>query len=114
MPARTVRVLCNTLQERSLSILAYLIKTFIQHGSNPCEINLSVIRDYLGLKTGKNDRKNNYLITDVFLLLQKLGLIQFHTEKIKDKKTESVKMCYILDIVNPNLDFECDFDNENY
>ena len=47
-------------------------------------------------------------------MLQKLGLIQFHTEKIKDKKTESVKMCYILDIVNPNLDFECDFDNENY
>ena len=49
LPDDTIRVLCNTLQERCLSVLSYLLKTFAQHGENPCEINMDIIKAHVGL-----------------------------------------------------------------
>lgn len=99
LPNETIRVLCNNLKERSLSILAYLLKTYIQHGEEPCQINLDIIKSQVGL-CASNKGYNNTVILDCFSLLQKLDLIQVHKEKIKDKKTGGFKDIYILDKVN--------------
>ena len=47
LPDDTIRILCNTLQERCLSILSYLLKTYVQHGENPCEINMDIIKKFI-------------------------------------------------------------------
>ena len=103
LPDDTIRVLCNTLQERCLSILAYLIKTFVQHESKPCEINLDIIKTYVGLSKS-NRGTNNEVVRDIFVVLKKLGLIEYHTEKIFDAKTGGYKSRYILDKVDNRVE----------
>ena len=103
LPDDTIRVLCNTLQERCLSILAYLIKTFVQHESKPCEVNLDIIKTYVGLSKS-NRGTNNEVVRDIFVVLKKLGLIEYHTEKIFDAKTGGYKSRYILDKVDNRVE----------
>ena len=103
LPDDTIRVLCNTLQERCRSILAYLIKTFVQHESKPCEINLDIIKTYVGLSKS-NRGTNNEVVRDIFVVLKKLGLIEYHTEKIFDAKTGGYKSRYILDKVDNRVE----------
>lgn len=104
LPCDTVRILCVNLQERSLSILAYLIKTYFQHGQRPCEINIDVIKNHVGLNVDNRGR-NNEVIKDIFLLLKKLGLIEYHTEKNFDAVSGGFKTRYILDKVDNKIDF---------
>lgn len=104
LPCDTVRILCVNLQERSLSILAYLIKTYFQHGQRPCEINIDVIKNHVGLNVDNRGR-NNEVIKDIFLLLKKLGLIEYHTEKTFDAVSGGFKTRYILDKVDNKVDF---------
>lgn len=58
LPDETIRILCNTLQERCLSILAYLLKTYVQHGGKPCEVNLDIIKTYVGLSASNSSQPN--------------------------------------------------------
>lgn len=105
LPDETVRVCYNTLQDRCLSILAYLLKTFIQHGEKPCQINLDIIKAYVGLCVS-NRGCSNQIIKDCLLVLQGLGFITYHTEKETDDKTGGTKMIYILDKVNNSIKFD--------
>lgn len=104
LPCDTVRVLCVNLQERSLSILAYLIKTYFQHGQNSCEVNIDMIKNHVGLNVD-NRGKNNQIVKDIFLLLKKLGLINYHTEKVFDSVSGGFKTKYILDKVDNKVEF---------
>ena len=104
LPSDTVKILCNTLQERCLSVLAYLLKTYIQHGSQACEVNLEVIKGYVGLSK-TNRGSNNEIIRDIFLVLSKLGLIKFKAEKALDQTTGGYRTRYILEEVNNKVDF---------
>ena len=104
LPDDTVRVLCNTLQERCLSILAYLLKTYVQHGEGPCEVNLDIIKGYVGLSQ-INRGKNNEVVRDIFIILKQLGLIDYHIEKILDAKTGGYRTRYILDKVDNMVQF---------
>lgn len=99
LPDETVRIICNTLKERCLSILTYLLKTYIQHNEQPCQINLDIIKNYIGL-CASNKGYNNQIVLDCFGVLQQLGLIQYHSEKIKDEKTGGLKSIYVLDKVS--------------
>lgn len=104
LPCDTVRVLCVNLQERSLSILAYLIKTYCQHGFKPCEINIDIMKQHVGLNVD-NRGYNNQVIKDILALLWKLGFINFHVEKTFDAKTGGFKIRYILDRVDNKVEF---------
>lgn len=99
LPDETVRIICNTLKERCLSILAYLLKTYIQHGEKPCQITLDIIKEQVGLCTS-NRCLNNEIVKDCLLVLRQLGLIEYNDEKIKDEKTGGIRHIYILDKVN--------------
>ena len=104
LPDETIRVLCNTLQERCLSILSYLLKTFVQHGGVSCEVNLDIIKAYVGLSK-TNRGTNNEVVRDIFVVLKQLGLIDYHTEKIKDVSTGGYRTRYFLDKVDNRVQF---------
>ena len=104
LPDETVRVLCNTLQDRCLSILAYLLKTYVQHGEESCEINFDIIKHYVGLNI-QNRGSNNQIIKDIFIILKKLGLIEYHNEKRLDVQTGCYKTRYYLDKVDNKVTF---------
>lgn len=104
LPNDTVRVLCNTLQERCLSVLAYLLKTYVQHGCQSCEVSLEVIKGYVGLSK-TNRGSNNEIIRDIFIVLNRLGLIRYKLEKVLDQATGGYKTKYILEEVNNQVRF---------
>ena len=95
LPKPTVRILCNTLRERSLSILAYLLKSYFQHGQKPFNINIDVLKAQVGLSSA-NRGTNNEVITDTLILLKKLGFIDYKVVKEMDKVSGGFKTVYIL------------------
>ena len=101
LPVNTVRVICNTLHPRCLSILAYLLKTYVQHNNETCDINMEVIKDYVGLNP-KNRGVNSEIIRDCMFVLKKLELIDYKVEKRVENNT--TKTYYVLLWVNNEVD----------
>ena len=104
LPKPTVRILCNTLRERSLSILAYLLKSYFQHGQKPLNINIDVLKAQVGLSSA-NRGTNNEVITDTLILLKKLGFIDYKVVKEMDKVSGGFKTVYILLSVDNYIDW---------
>lgn len=104
LPDDTIRILCNTLQERCLSILSYLLKTYVQHGESPCEINMDIIKAYVGLSKS-NRGTNNEVVRDIFVVLKQLGFIDYHSYKEMDATTGGFKTKYVLDRVDNRVRF---------
>ena len=104
LPKPTVRILCNTLRERSLSILAYLLKSYFQHGQKPFNINIDVLKAQVGLSSA-NRGTNNEVITDTLILLKKLGFIDYKVVKEMDKVSGGFKTVYILLSVDNYIDW---------
>ena len=104
LPKPTVRILCNTLRERSLSILAYLLKSYFQHGQKPFSINIDILKAQVGLSSA-NRGTNNEVITDTLILLKKLGFIDYKVVKEMDKVSGGFKTVYILLSVDNYIDW---------
>ena len=104
LPKPTVRILCNTLRERSLSILAYLLKSYFQHGQKPFNINIDILKAQVGLSSA-NRGTNNEVITDTLILLKKLGFIDYKVIKEMDKVSGGFKTVYILLSVDNYIDW---------
>ena len=104
LPKPTVRILCNTLRERSLSILAYLLKSYFQHGQKPFNINIDILKAQVGLSSA-NRGTNNEVITDTLVLLKKLGCIDYKVVKEMDKVSGGFKTVYILLSVDNYIDW---------
>lgn len=105
LPQPTVRVLCNTLRERSLSIFAYLLKTYAQHEQKPCLINIDIMKGQLGLNV-ENRGTNNEIVTDTLILLKSIGLIDYRKTKEVDVGTGGYKTTYTLLKVNNYINLE--------
>lgn len=104
LPKPTVRILCNTLRERSLSILAYLLKSYFQHGQKSFNINIDILKAQVGLSSA-NRGTNNEVITDTLILLKKLGFIDYKVVKEMDKASGGFKTVYILLSVDNYIDW---------
>ena len=104
LPKPTVRILCNTLRERSLTILAYLLKSYFQHGQKPFNINIDILKAQVGLSSA-NRGTNNEVITDTLILLKKLGFIDYKVVKEMDKISGGFKTVYILLSVDNYIDW---------
>ena len=98
LPINTVRVLVNTLKERSLSVLAILIKIWYKNEEKSGPFSLSYVKAILGLST-KNKGASNQTILDILFVLKKLDLIEYHAQM------EGNKTKYYLDSVNNTLNF---------
>ena len=107
LPKPTVRILCNTLREMSLSILAYLLKSYFQHGQKPFNINIDILKAQVGLSSA-NRGTNNEVITDTLILLKKLGFIDYKVVKEMDKVSGGFKTVYILLSVDNYIDWTGD------
>lgn len=104
LPCDTVRVLCVNLQERSLSTLAYLIKSYFQHNQEPYEINLDILKAQVGL-SADNRGRNNQVVKDILVLLERLGFVEYHVERDFNAETGGFKTKYIIDKVDNEVNF---------
>lgn len=104
LPCDTVRVLCVNLKERSLSTLAYLLKSYFQHGQTSYEVNLDILKAHVGLSVDNRGR-NNQTIKDILLLLKKLGFIEYHIGRDFNADSGGFKTKYIIDKVDNRVEF---------
>lgn len=104
LPCDTVRVLCVNLKERSLSTLAYLLKSYYQHGKTSYEVNLDILKAHVGLSVD-NRGKNNQTIKDILLLLKKLGFIEYHIDRDFSAESGGFKTKYVIDKVDNCVEF---------
>ena len=87
-----------------MSILAYLLKSYFQHGQKPFNINIDVLKAQVGLSSA-NRGTNNEVITDTLILLKKLGFIDYKVVKEMDKVSGGFKTVYILLSVDNYIDW---------
>jgi hypothetical protein len=74
IPVETIRVLVNTMNERSISVYVYL---FIRYyaAKKPFFITYAELKEFVGLSS--RTRSNDTVIQDILTVLQKLGLIDY-------------------------------------
>ena len=87
-----------------MSILAYLLKSYFQHGQKPFNINIDILKAQVGLSSA-NRGTNNEVITDTLILLKKLGFIDYKVVKEMDKVSGGFKTVYILLSVDNYIDW---------
>ena len=75
IPESTLRIMSNTLSENTINVYIFLCKAFIANKEKPCDFTIHALKAYCGL--GVKGDSNNYIITDILMVLQKLGLIEY-------------------------------------
>ena len=71
----TLRVMLSSLNENAISVYVYFLNRYLANQSQSYEFTLDQVKAFIGLRVGI--RTNNYIITDIIQVLQKLGLLEY-------------------------------------
>lgn len=82
VPSPTLRILNTTLKENTISIYIYLLNRYIANYEEPYFFYLDRLKEYIGIST--KAKENNYIITDILLILKQLNLIDYEVKKIRN------------------------------
>lgn len=74
VPYGTLQVLTSTVTENVISIYVYLLNRYIASYEQPFRYTINELKTTIGLSV--NTRSNNYIISSILLLLEKLGLLK--------------------------------------
>lgn len=81
----TLRKMVNTLNENSISVYIYLLGRFLAGKEQPFKVEIDQIKEFIGIAL--SSRGNNYIVTDILLVLGKLGLIEYELVLEKEVRT---------------------------
>lgn len=90
----TLRILINTMRERTISLYVYLLNRYIANGEKPFEFSITGLRGFLGMST--SSRGNNGVITDILEILKQLKLIDYVIFTTNEEGTGHIKTIYKL------------------
>ena len=93
LPIDTLRKLVNTLKENAITIYIYLLNRFEANSQQPYGFSIDGLKQIAGL--GSKSRNNNYIVTDILEILQRLGLIKYTVVNTTDEK-QRIYTQYIL------------------
>lgn len=106
IPYKTLRIMVNALNDRAISAYTYLYSRYYANGEKEFEFSYIQIKSALGVST--TSKGNNYIVQDILLVLEKLGLIEYKTELKKD----GVEFKTIMVMKRVNLNIETPTYNE--
>ena len=97
VPNKTVKILCDTLNERTISTYVYLLNCYYANGCNPFQFKLDQVKAFVGLSL--KNRDTNDTITNILYVLEKLGLIKYSlTTYVQEKDVfQNIKTIYQID-----------------
>jgi DNA-binding transcriptional ArsR family regulator len=78
IPFETLRRLNNTVNHNCISIYVYLLNRFVAAEQKEYMITLGQLKMFIGLSDTTNS--NNVVVTDILVVLRKLGLVDFRKE----------------------------------
>ena len=100
IPYKTLRIMVNALNDRAVSAYTYLYSRYYANGEREFEFSYGQIKNALGVSIVS--KGNNYIVQDILLVLEKLGLIEYRQE-LKQEGAE-FKTVLIMERVNLNIE----------
>ena len=79
VPYGTLQVLTSTVTENVISIYVYLLNRYLANYQQRFRYTVDQLKSVIGIST--KTRSNNYIISSILLLLEKLGLLKKQTYK---------------------------------
>ena len=97
IPYPTLKLLVDALSEHAISTYVYLFNLYYANKCEPIKFCYAQIKKFLGICD--TTRSNDETISNILLVLQKIGLIKIHliTEVTEDGRFGNVKTMYQLD-----------------
>ena len=97
----TLRILLNTMQERTITTYVYLLNRYIANNEQSYEFSIKGLRGVLGMST--SSRGNNGVITDILEVLKQLKLINYVIFTTNEPGTGHIKTTYKLTFATNTL-----------
>lgn len=98
IPSETLAVLVSALNENSISVYAYLLNRYYANDKERFNFSITGLKDLCGL--GINTTSNNYIITNILNVLQKLGLITYSVVTAREKSGQCETRYYLESATN--------------
>lgn len=83
VPHGTLQVLTSTVKQNVISIYVYLLNRYLGTREQSFRYTIDELKSVVGLST--KTRSNNYIISSILLLLQKLGLLKKQKRLVDDE-----------------------------
>ena len=103
IPYHTLRAIHHGLSERAISTYAYMFNRFYANDCKEFYFTLTQVKAHLGLSQAS--KNNNDVITDILMILRKLGLIGYKKENVvmDDTHFGNIKTLYKIEWVTNEI-----------
>ena len=83
IPEDTLKLLIDTMNEKTISIYVYLFKRFYANKNNPYTVTYTQLKDWIGVST--KSTSNNHVISNILTVLKKIGLLDYEMSEANNK-----------------------------
>lgn len=83
VPYGTLQVLTSTVTQNVISIYVYLLNRYFGSLEQPFRYTLTELKSVIGLSI--NTRSNNYVVSSILLVLERLGLLKKQKRIVQDQ-----------------------------
>ena len=104
---QTLAILVSSLNKNAISIYTFLLNEYIKHKEQPFQTNIDIIKEFIGI--GTKSRSNNETVTNIFYVLQKLGLMKYY---YNENTYGEGKRSYVITWMTNTLDEDFKFEEE--
>jgi DNA-binding transcriptional ArsR family regulator len=102
IPYKTLKVLCDTLNEKSISVYTYLYNRYYANGKEPFKFTLAQVKANVGISD--KTRSNDDIVTNILFILQKLGLLKYSLTALEQSDNfQNIKTIYQIDWMTTEL-----------
>ena len=93
----------DTLSENCINAYAYLLSLYYGNGCNSVQFTLEQVKKNIGICS--TTRSNDDIITNILLVLKKLGLIEYHlaAKKQENSSFDNIKTIYQIDVIRKQI-----------
>lgn len=78
----TLRKMVAALNENTINVYIYLLTRYLANNEQPYKFTIEQVKSMIGLGVG--GRSNDYIVTDILVILKKIGLIDYELVTIQD------------------------------
>ena len=83
IPEDTLKLLIDTMNEKTISIYVYLFKRFYANKNKPYTVTYTQLKDWIGVST--KTTSNNRVVSNILMVLKKIGLLDYDLSESNNK-----------------------------
>lgn len=83
IPEDTLKLLIDTMNEKTISIYVYLFKRFYANKNKPYTVTYAQLKDWIGVSI--KTTSNNRVVSNILMVLKKIGLLDYELSESNNK-----------------------------